>query len=349
MSETENKAMEQVHKEQVEVATTTETTTENKVEKERERWAANVDAEFKQELQKFMALEKTKGVTAQDFLKKAYQLYKNQEVMDGNNILSQEIKEVHQIANRLTTMLVNASERVKSHVKDIRTAAEVVTDDKEKMIIKLQEDLNVFDEKHKKTIELLKKEITEKDERLTKAKETQKELAEVTLEISELKAQNSTQLKTISSLQADVAEKKALEKQLKEIEEKHKNELLELQKKLDEATQSINDKDTEIKEIKKDNARDVEALRKEHERERESLKDKAAMELEKEKSALESKLQREHLEEVNKLQQSLAEAETIKKQAVLDVQTEMGAKVLKLEEKIAHLSTHKEKPAKQDK
>lgn len=319
-------------------------------------WSVKIDKALKAELQEFTDNEEgTKG----DFLRKAYQLYKTNKIIEGEDVLASEAKEIQAIAERLSRLLINANEKVNTRIKSIHTEAEDKSIYKDKFINKLEEELEGVRASLKDKEELLKEETRIKNENIARVIELET-VANKALEDAEIsKGQVATLATTIKGLEADREENKSLKQELATIHSSHKKEIEALQVQLAQKEQCLADKDNEIKELKRDNEhtvkdlvkeneREIESFKKDHIRELESAKEKAEARLEKEKMILENSLNKAHMEEMNKLHQLLAEADVLKKQAVLEVQETYNKKIQELQEVIYRLKTVSVVSAKED-
>lgn len=326
-----------------------------KENKKLDTWSVKMEPALKQELQQFLAEEE--GVKAQDFIRKAYNLYKTNKVIEGENLLSAEAKEVQAISERLASILVNANSKINTHIGKIYTDAQADSATKDKYIGKLEEDLEGIKSSLKETEEKLALETKEKNEYVARTMELEKTTAKATQEADIAKEQVVTLTNTIKSLEEDREENKHLKEQLKNVYEEQEKEIDSFKNRLNEKElmivtleKEVANKDAEIKElnkehtreladVQKNNERNIEDLKKDHVREVESLAEKAEAKLQKEKMQLENDLTRTHMKTVNELEQALKEAETVKMQEVLKVKEECNKQVEALRLEILELKT----------
>ena len=319
---------------------------------DKDTWSVKMNKAEKFELKEFLSQN---DIKATEFIRKAFQLYKVDEIVQGDNVLSPELKEVAVIAERLQGIFVNANERVNTRIKQVFLEAEETSKVKDKYIDSLEEKL----ENTQTELENSKTRNAELDVEKNAALSRIADLCETTdkalAEAESMRGTNDTLMDTIKGLQADREQNKVLKAELAGIEEKHakaidaithqyetekkekENALSNLSNAEKDHTAALKDKDRdhdiEIVTLKKDFARELDQAQKDNKRDMDTLiKDQ-----EREMKALREGLETEYAKEINKLKHELTEASSDKKEAVLDVQTEHLKEVTRLQQEIQRL------------
>lgn len=177
-------------------------------------WALKLDTELKEKLQEII---RNDFESSKDFMEQVVNMYQLNQLKQGENVLSSEVEELESLTRRINNIFINANGKINTMLQDKDIKAEQQTELKQKLIERLQGDLNKLEQEKNGISSIndelvnLNNEYKQEVNQLTKSNSTLNDL------VVEYKEKNDTLTGLLQEYKQDREENKALEKANKEL------------------------------------------------------------------------------------------------------------------------------------